>query len=150
MVRSSGLIPKNGDSVPFIALLPDVEERPGYSKKTAGLTDIAAHALRMLQHAQSSLHLPSLNLLVRCVLHPKGNPLMQSNVLRRDLHPILAELGVKKAGFHTFRRFRATFLSKSRVPEALVKFSLGHANKSVTDEYIKMFNEGRFRKDVAD
>jgi integrase len=80
----------------------------------------------------------------------KGNPLSQSNVLRRDLHPILAELGVNKAGFHTFRRFRATFLSKSRVPEALVKFWLGHANKSVTDEYIKMFNEVRFRRDVAD
>jgi hypothetical protein len=36
------------------------------------------------------------------------------------------------------------------VPEALVKFWLGHANKSVTDEYIKMFNEVRFRRDVAD
>jgi len=80
----------------------------------------------------------------------KGNPLSQSNVLRRDLHPILAELGVNKTGFHTFRRFRATFLSKSRVPEALVKFWLGHANKSITDEYIKMFNEVQFRRDVAD
>jgi hypothetical protein len=55
----------------LIALLPGVKERPGYSEKAAGLTDIAAHALRMLQHAQPGLHLPSLNLLVRYVAHPE-------------------------------------------------------------------------------
>lgn len=80
----------------------------------------------------------------------RGTPLMQSNVLRRSLHPILADVGVQKAGFHTFRRFRATYLCKSRVPDALVKFWLGHANRSVTDEYIKMFEEAKYRKDVAD
>jgi integrase/recombinase XerD len=80
----------------------------------------------------------------------RGTPLMQSNVLRRSLHPILKKVGVQKAGFHTFRRFRATYLSKSRVPDALMKFWLGHANRSVTDEYIKMFDEVKYRKDVAD
>jgi integrase len=42
-----------------------------------------------------------------------GKPLAQSNALRRNLHPILSALGVPKAGFHSFRRFRATHLSKS-------------------------------------
>src|SRR5712691_5135060 len=80
----------------------------------------------------------------------KGKPLMQSNLLRRNLHPILGKVGVEKAGFHAFRRFRATFLSKNRVPDSLVKFWLGHANNNVTDEYIKMFDEVEFRKDVTD
>jgi hypothetical protein len=31
-----------------------------------------------------------------------------------------------------------------------MKFWLGHANRSVTDEYIKMFHEVKHRKDVAD
>jgi integrase len=55
-----------------------------------------------------------------------GRPLAQSNVLRRSLHPVLESLQVPKAGFHSFRRFRATHLSKSRVPESLVKFWMGH------------------------
>jgi len=79
-----------------------------------------------------------------------GNVLSQSNVLRRHLHPLLKQLGVPKAGFHSFRRFRATFLSKSQVPDALVRFWLGHANKGVTDEYIKMADELDFRKEVAE
>jgi integrase len=79
-----------------------------------------------------------------------GHVLSQSNVLRRSLHPLLKQLGVQKAGFHSFRRFRATFLSKSQVPDALVRFWLGHANKGVTDEYIKMVDELDFRKEVAD
>ena len=35
-------------------------------------------------------------------------PLWQSNVLRHNLHPILAVIGREKAGFHAFRRFRVT------------------------------------------
>jgi integrase len=80
----------------------------------------------------------------------KGKPLAQSNVLRRDLHPILDLLGVPKAGFHSFRRFRATHLSKSRVPESLVKFWMGHAESNQTEEYVKMLDEAVYRKEVAD
>ena len=54
-------------------MLPDVEKCPGYPKEAASLTDIAAHALRMLQHAQPGLHLPclGLDLLLDLVLHPE-------------------------------------------------------------------------------
>ena len=79
-----------------------------------------------------------------------GKPLAQSNVLRRNLHPILKALGVPKAGFHSFRRFRATHLSKSRVPESLVKFWMGHSEISQTEEYVKMFDEVVYRREVAD
>jgi hypothetical protein len=41
-----------------------------------------------------------------------GKPLSQTNVSRRDLHPILKTLGIGKAGFHDFSRFRTTRLRK--------------------------------------
>jgi integrase len=80
----------------------------------------------------------------------KGKPLAQSNVLRRSLHPVLSLVGVPKAGFHSFRRFRATHLSKSRVPESLVKFWMGHSEANQTEEYVKLFDEVDYRRQVAD
>jgi integrase len=73
-------------------------------------------------------------------------PLHQSNVLRRSLHPILADLGIPKLGFHAFRRFRATYLRKNRLPEDLIRFYMGHANQSITDEYAKVSEDVVFRK----
>jgi hypothetical protein len=66
------------------------------------------------------------------------------------LHPILAELGKAKAGFHAMRRFRATWLRKQRAPEDLIKFWLGHAKQSVTDEYSQLHRDTEFRKEVAE
>jgi integrase len=79
-----------------------------------------------------------------------GRPLAQSNVLRRSLHPVLKSLEVPKAGFHSFRRFRATHLSKARVPESLVKFWMGHSESNQTEEYVKLFDEVDYRREVAD
>ena len=56
-----------------------------------------------------------------------GNPLSQTNVVRRKLHPILKDLGITKQGFHGTRRFRATWLRKQMAPEDLIKFWLGRA-----------------------
>jgi len=80
----------------------------------------------------------------------RGKPLSQTNLLRRSLHPILQELGVEKAGFHAFRRFRITWLRKLRAPEDLIRFWLGQANTSVTDRYSKLFEDVNFRKEVAE
>jgi len=87
-----------------------------------------------------------------------GTPFLQSNFLRSSLHPILEELGIEKQGFHGFRRFRVTHLESSCVPPALVKYWTGHANSSdgeivrqtVTDKYIKMGKDTKFRADVAE
>jgi integrase len=80
----------------------------------------------------------------------KGRPLAQSNILRRSLHPVLESLKQPKAGFHSFRRFRATHLSKSRVPDDLKKFWVGHAKTNQTEEYVKLFDEAEYRREVAD
>jgi integrase len=79
-----------------------------------------------------------------------GKPLSQTNLLRRSLHPILAELKVEKAGFHAMRRFRTTWLRKQRAPEDLIRYWLGHAKESVTDGYSKLADDLEFRLDVAE
>ena len=79
-----------------------------------------------------------------------GKLLSQTNVVRRSLHPILEELGVGKTGFHSMRRFRATWLRKQRTPEELVRYWMGHAKQSVTDEYSKLSDDMEYRREVAE
>lgn len=65
---------------------------------------------------------------------------------------------VEIQGFHGFRRFRVTHLESSYVPPALVKYWTGHAKSSdgevvrqtVTDKYVKMAKDAKFRADVAE
>ena len=78
------------------------------------------------------------------------NPLLQSNILRLSLHPILEELKQPKSGAHAFRRFRTTWLRKQHAPEDLIRFWLGHADKTVTDGYSKLKEDVTFRKKVAE
>jgi integrase len=78
-----------------------------------------------------------------------GKPLSQSNVLRRQLHPLLAKLGIAECGFHALRRYRTTHLRNQRTPEALVQFWLGHAGKTITDSYDRSREDATYRKEVA-
>ena len=64
---------------------------------------------------------------------PTGKPLSHSNLRNRLLYPILEAAGIDKAAFHAFRRFRVTHLRKKRVPEDLIRFWLGHGDKTVTE-----------------
>jgi integrase len=79
-----------------------------------------------------------------------GLPLLQSNLLRLSLHPLLKKLNQPKMGAHAFRRFRTTWLRKQHAPEDLLRFWLGHANKSVTDGYSKLKEDVPFRKKVVE
>lgn len=86
-----------------------------------------------------------------------GNPLSKTNVLRRSLHPVLQKLGWVdpkngsiKAGFHAFRRFRVTWLRKNRAAEDLIRFWLGHAGRSVTDDYSMIRDDIPYRKQEAE
>jgi integrase len=75
-----------------------------------------------------------------------GKPISQTNILKRSLHPVLKAIERDKAGFHSFRRFRTTWLRKNRAPEDLIRFWLGHADKSVTDGYSKLKEDVAFRQ----
>jgi integrase len=78
-----------------------------------------------------------------------GKPLTQTNLLKRELYPILEGLGISKRGFHGFRRFRNTHLRKSGCPDGLLKFWMGHANRDMSDRYDKVREDLEFRRDVA-
>lgn len=88
----------------------------------------------------------------------EGTAVHQSNSLRRYLHPLLEQLGIEKQGFLGFRRFRVTHLESSTVPPALVKYWTGHAKSSdgevvrntITDRYVKIANDTKFRAEVAE
>ena len=102
--------------------------------------DVAAILKRFIGNRTSGFLLCSKN----------GLPLLQSNILRLSLHPLLKRLGQPKSGAHAFRRFRATWLRKQHAPEDLIRFWLGHANKSVTDLYSKLKEDVTFRKKVTE
>jgi len=78
-----------------------------------------------------------------------GKPLGQSNVLRREFHPLLDQLEITKRGFHSFRRYRNAFLRNSHCPDGLLKFWMGHANRDMSDRYDRVRDDVQFRKDVA-
>jgi integrase len=79
-----------------------------------------------------------------------GRPLSASNILSDSLHPILRKLGQPRAGAHAFRRFRATWLRRQRTPEDLIRFWLGHANKTITDGYSLLKEDETLRKKIAE
>ncbi len=73
-----------------------------------------------------------------------GKPLTQRNIMRDSLH----KLGVR--GFHPFRRFRVTHLRDQGTPEDILRFWIGHADKSITDRYCKMSKRVQTRKEWAE
>jgi integrase len=79
-----------------------------------------------------------------------GRPMSVNNVLNRHLNPALEALGIGRRGFHAFRRFRVTQLRKNRVPEDLIRFWLGHANRTVTDGYSRLKEDVQFRREWAE
>jgi len=80
-----------------------------------------------------------------------GKPLEQSNVLRRTLHPILAETNQPKCGAHAFRRFRNTYLkNRTSCPEGVRQFWLGWEDKDMSDLYDKIREEISFRREWAE
>jgi integrase len=78
-----------------------------------------------------------------------GRPVTQTNILRRELHPLIEQLGIGKRGFHSFRRFRNTFLRQSHCPDALLKFWLGHSGHDMSDLYDRSREDLQYRRDVA-
>ena len=79
-----------------------------------------------------------------------GKPLQQSNILRRWLHPVLAQLNQPKCGFHAFRRFRLTWLRENAVPKDLEHFWMGHEDEEIGDIYSQLETNVKFRKEVAE
>jgi integrase len=79
-----------------------------------------------------------------------GNPLSQTNVLRRKFHPLLKEVKIEKQGFHGTRRLRLTWLRRENTPDDLIRFWLGHSSSAIGDRYSKLSEDLKFRQEVAE
>jgi hypothetical protein len=79
-----------------------------------------------------------------------GRQMLQTDILRDSLHPILKTLEHEKGGFNIFRRYRLTHLEKSDCPDTLKHFWSGHAPKHVSERYVKLLKDREFRLDWAE
>ena len=96
-----------------------------------------------------------------------SRPLLQRNINRDWLHPILESVGLRTAerwrdanggrkvkclsgtgkAWHAMRRFRSTHLEAELIPETLIKLWLGHGKKGVTEQsYIKIMGRVDVRR----
>lgn len=79
-----------------------------------------------------------------------GTPLNPSNVCNRVIRPLLRMKGLPTGGNHIFRRFRTKWLRENSVSPDIERFWLGHANRTVGDDYSMLKNNIKFRKQIAD
>jgi integrase len=78
-----------------------------------------------------------------------GAPLAAGNIRNRVLHPLLAKLGIPKAGLHAFRHSRVTLLRKNGTPADLQKQWIGHSSLRTTDRYAHTDQELEYRRLAA-
>ena len=83
-------------------------------------------------------------------LSRSSKPLNPSNIRVRVIHPLLKSKGLPVGGSHIFRRFRMTWLRENSVPPDIERFWLGHANRTVGDDYSMLKKNVKFRKQIAD
>jgi hypothetical protein len=70
----------------------------------------------------------------------------------RAMHLRTATARLKKhgiPGFHSFRRFRITWLREIGCPEDIIRFWVGHAGHGITDRYSKLAENVELRKEWA-
>jgi integrase len=78
-----------------------------------------------------------------------GAPLSAGNIRKRVLHPLLARLGIPKAGLHAFRHSRVTLLRKNGTPADLQMQWIGHSSLKTTDRYAHTDQELEYRRRAA-
>ena len=79
-----------------------------------------------------------------------GRQILQTDILRDSLHPILKKLEHEKGGFNIFRRFRITQLETAECPKALQHFWSGHAPTHVSERYKKLLKQRDWRLQWAE
>ena len=62
----------------------------------------------------------------------QGRPLIGSNVLNQNLHPLLKRAGLLRVRFHDLRHTAATLLLLRGAPPKVVSELLGHSSVSLT------------------
>ena len=83
-------------------------------------------------------------------LRTTDSQLMQRDILKHSLHPILKKRELEQGGLNIFRRFRITELKKSDCPDALQHFWSGHAPTHVSERYTKLLQDRDCRLEWAE
>jgi len=65
----------------------------------------------------------------------EASPLRESNILRRQLHPVLKRLGIPKCGLHAFRHGRVSFLVENNVSLPMIRLWIGHGSDRMVRRY---------------
>jgi integrase len=65
------------------------------------------------------------------------------------LYPLLAKLGIPRAGLHAFRHSRVTMLRKNGRPGDLQRQWIGHSSLKTTDRYSHTDQELAYRQNAA-
>ena len=76
---------------------------------------------------------------------PDVSQLMQRDILKHSLHPILKKSRLEQGGLNIFRRFRITKLETAEVPAALQHTWSGHAKSHVSEVYKKLLKQREWR-----
>jgi integrase len=81
-----------------------------------------------------------------------GTPHLYGNLEDRWLTPRLAKMGLdeKGMGWHSFKRFRKTWLRGRRCLEDINNFWMAHAPQTMSELYSHLFEELQLRLDEAD
>ncbi len=111
------------------------EPKSARSRRRIALTAAAAEALRIHRARQAEERLlvgPEWqdNDLVFCT--HEGKPLIGSNVLNQNFHPLLKRAGLPRIRFHDLRHTAATLLLLRGVHPKIVSEMLGHSSVSLT------------------
>jgi integrase len=77
-----------------------------------------------------------------------GRPLRNTNVLRRQLHPVLQKLGIPVGGMHGFRHGRVSFLVENNAPVEVIKAWIGHGSEAMIRRYTHL--RPQYRRNVLD
>jgi integrase len=85
----------------------------------------------------------------KCCSAPRdGNPYDNRDIVDQVLHPILARLGIARAGLHAFRQGNATIMDGLNAPMRVRQDRLGHEKTETTVGYTHAIGEDDRR--VAD
>jgi len=74
-----------------------------------------------------------------------GSPFRNNNVLRRQVHPLLAELGIPQGGVHGFRHGRVSFLVENNTAVEVIKAWIGHRSERMIRRYTHLRPQYRSR-----
>ena len=102
--------------------------------------DVAAYLLRYTS-GKSGLLFPTAN----------GTPHLYGKLDKRWLAPRLSEMGLNESGmgWHSFKRFRKTWLRGQRCLEDINNFWLAHAPQTMSELYSHLHEEPQLRLDEA-